>query len=171
MLIQATDGWFYKNPSFIGDRVVVHGLTLSVKGSRSLGVSLLRALEIKGRLTGGEECTAIFGSGYGPGTQFQIALTEPIPVPRQYDCKTPEPASGEDCWGFRSLFVEDELVDHLTGRIKLPVLGRALLGDWVANDTLVKRRLYKQYPHLRELKSGTGRLAVLWRNNAIQDLS
>lgn len=114
---------------------------------------------------------AIFGAGYGLGTRFEILLLESVPVPSQYDYKTHEPASGEDCWGFRTVFEEQEILDHLDNQITLPILKRALLGDWSSNDSLLKRRLYKQHPELRGLKSGSGRLGVLWRNNAIQDLS
>src|SRR3954469_13842828 len=122
MLVQATDGWFYKNASFVGPRVVVHGLEITVRGPRALGVSLLRGLEIRGRLVGGEECTAIFSNGYGPGTRFQILLLDPIPVPREYQYKTAEPAIGEDCWGFCTEFREDELLQCLAGQISLPGL-------------------------------------------------
>lgn len=174
MLVQALNGFFYKNPVAYGKRSIMtchdYGAHVcvaggvSMKSARGRAGQALKEMEIKGKLLEGEGGKFLFGTDYTEGWKFEFVFRAPIPVPLDYESKTQEPAKGEFCAGFFSRFWDNEIVEHLQGLLVLPLLQRALLGEWIeGQEALLKRRLFRQCPDLRKAKSGLGVMRrIVW---------
>jgi hypothetical protein len=174
MLVQATDGFYYKEVVITAPNglvmlldevcavvVRVHRNTSEV-AARSRANKLVRELGMTGKvLEGHMEAVFLFPDGLDAGYQFDFVPLAPIPVPAQFSCRVSEPCSGEMCCGFWTDFKLCDIIDFLNERCTLPLLERALLGEWITGQrSLVKRRLFKQHPRLRDIRG------ELWHSDA-----
>ncbi len=164
MLVQALDGYFYKNPILYGSigmidfteligRVIVPCRPEAAEHTvRRRANALVREIGIKGRLRERSDIgTFVINGSAVHGMAFHYVLLGPIP-PESLCIRIMEPREHEDCFGFVSEFYVADLVDWLNGGERIPLLERALLGEWgISNPRLVKRRLFQQHSWLRGL--------------------
>lgn len=187
MLVQATDRKFYKKPIFMTPTGVVvtddYGARCAVRAARnssevsarSRAQRFLRDVGINAKILEGCRCDEpiLFGSNLEYGYDFDIVFRAMIPVPEIFEAKVDEPAKDESCAGFKTDFWVADLCDYMLGNLTLPLLNRALLGEWIDGEVkLVRRRLLKQAPFLRGVKdhveTGNAKWGIIWSQAAVK---
>lgn len=97
MIVKATDGFAYGDPTFSGDGWRIeptdYGIRVVVRGSREMNWNtVLKKLKGFPRkclipLSTGESMMAVFGDDYVKATSFDIRMNEPVPVPVSFTAR------------------------------------------------------------------------------------
>jgi hypothetical protein len=187
MLIQAVDGGYYQDAVLYGKQCFAafvenlpavcvradHGRT-TITSARKRALAAVKELGLHGKLQDGMyEETLIFPSGLCAGYSFGFLPRAAIPKPETYRSRVIEPRWDDNVFGFWTHFRLEDLATLLLGRCKLPLLNRALLGEWIEDPPLLKRRLLRQVPQLRVSDEELTRIwdtnetvCILWENRS-----
>ncbi len=166
MLVQASDGLFYKGligSSNLGVISFIDQPSALVPGpmasSRRKANALLRDLGISGRLLEAELAIGVVNSRLVHGVEydFKLRAAPMLNSSWSWEAYVSSPTRDAECIGFWSDFWKTDLLDVMEGRLRIPLLERALLGEWMIDTPLLRRRLF------RLVKTSLETIRIPWR--------